>query len=96
MVLWTDRPCNGEDRPQAPLESGDCAAIELISQDGESKEQGHDKDGEYLTDALTAAAIDWLTARERPFFLYLAYHAVHAPFDPKPDLLKEYGKGRKP
>jgi len=30
--------------------------------------------------------------RERPFFVYLADHAVHAPLDPKPDLLAKYEK----
>ena len=28
--------------------------------------------------------------RDRPFFIYLADHAVHAPFDPKPDLRAAY------
>jgi arylsulfatase A-like enzyme len=28
--------------------------------------------------------------RDRPFFAYLPDHAVHAPYDPKPDLLRKY------
>jgi arylsulfatase A-like enzyme len=28
--------------------------------------------------------------RDKPFFVYLADHAVHAPFNPKPDLLAKY------
>jgi len=47
--------------------------------------------GEYLTDRLTDAGIAFIKERrDKPFFLYLAYHAVHSPFDPKPDLLKKY------
>lgn len=35
---------------------------------------------EYLTDALTREAVDFIGRhREHPFFLYLAYNAVHAP-----------------
>ena len=35
---------------------------------------------EYLTDALTREAVDFIGRnKERPFFLYLAYNAVHSP-----------------
>ena len=35
---------------------------------------------EYLTDALTREAVDFIDRNaERPFFLYLAYNAVHSP-----------------
>ena len=44
--------------------------------------------GEYLTDKLTDAAIDFVQKQRGPFFLYAAYHAVHGPFDPKPELLR--------
>ena len=50
-------------------------------------------DGEYLTDRLTDAAIDFVRKQSDPFFLYVAYHAVHAPFDPKPELTEKYGPG---
>jgi arylsulfatase A-like enzyme len=46
-------------------------------------------DGEYLTDRLTDAAIEFVEGAEKDFFLYIAYHAVHSPFDPKPELLKK-------
>jgi len=50
--------------------------------------------GEYLTDRLTDAGLAFINAqRGKPFCLYLAYHAVHSPFEPKPDLLKKY-KGK--
>jgi arylsulfatase A-like enzyme len=49
------------------------------------------KPGEYLTDRLTDEAVQFIEAnRARPFFLYLAHHAVHRPYDPKPDLLAKY------
>lgn len=49
------------------------------------------KDGDYLTDALTAAAERFITRnRDRPFFLYLAYYAVHGPIQAKPHLVKSY------
>ncbi len=35
---------------------------------------------EYLTDALTREAVDFIQrSKDRPFFLYLAYNAVHSP-----------------
>jgi len=40
--------------------------------------------GEYLTDRLTAEAIRVIEqAGKRPFFLYLAHHAVHTPIEAK-------------
>jgi arylsulfatase A-like enzyme len=41
--------------------------------------------GEYLTDRLTDEALRIIDAAgERPFFLYLAHHAVHTPIEAKP------------
>ena len=35
---------------------------------------------EYLTDALTREAVDFIDRHDdKPFFLYLAYNAVHSP-----------------
>ena len=49
--------------------------------------------GEYLTDRLTNEAIQFVRQnRNRPFFLYLAYYAVHTPLQPKPELLAKYRK----
>ncbi len=37
-------------------------------------------EGEYLTDAFTREAVDFVQRRkDQPFFLYLAYNAVHSP-----------------
>jgi hypothetical protein len=63
----------------------------------EPKDLGFEKDayrrsdGAYTSDALTEGALKWIEARKsQPFFLYLAFHDVHAPYDPKPDLLAKY------
>jgi arylsulfatase A len=63
----------------------------------EPKHLGFEKDayrntaGAYSPDALTDAALKWIeSVRAKPFFLYLAFHDVHAPFDPKPVLLEKY------
>lgn len=49
--------------------------------------------GDYLTDSLTDAALEIIeqqTARQRPFYLNLWYHAVHTPIEGKPELVKKY------
>jgi len=60
----------------------------------EPKRLGFDKDAysnedqEYLTDKMTDAGVDFIRkSAKSPFFLYMAYHAIHEPFDPKPELL---------
>lgn len=63
----------------------------------EPKDLGFEKDaylrsdGAYTSDALTDGALKWIAGlQKQPFFLYLAFHDVHAPYDPKPDLLAKY------
>lgn len=81
----------GRSGPTTPLGQG----FEIFKQ---PRDLGFDKDryfndrNEYLTDAFTREGIRWIEANheEKPFFLYLAYHGVHSPFEPKPDLLKKY------
>ncbi|OHE81669.1 MAG: hypothetical protein A2107_03440 [Verrucomicrobia bacterium GWF2_62_7] len=47
--------------------------------------------GEYLTDRLTDEALRIMDrAGDRPFFLYLAHHAVHTPIEAKPDDVKHF------
>ncbi|MFP6904633.1 MAG: sulfatase-like hydrolase/transferase, partial [Verrucomicrobiota bacterium] len=49
------------------------------------------RDGGYLPDRLTLEAVRFMAAhRDQPFLVYFAPHSVHAPFDPKPELLKKY------
>src|SRR5437870_8958993 len=42
---------------------------------------------EYLTDAFTREGVDFINRHAtQPFFLYLAYNAVHSPYDVPPDV----------
>jgi arylsulfatase B len=48
-------------------------------------------ESEYLTDALTREAVDFIARhREQPFFLYLSYSAVHSPMQAKSDSLEQF------
>jgi arylsulfatase A len=58
---------------------------------GFEKDAYHDAAGRYLTEELADVGIDFIRASgERPWFLYFAPHAVHAPFDPPTALLAKY------
>lgn len=47
--------------------------------------------GQYLTDLLTDEAVAQIEAnRDRPFFLYLPYYNVHAPYQAKPHVAKRF------
>jgi len=54
--------------------------------------EGHfNEDGEYLTDRLTDEAIQFITRnKNKPFFLYLAHHAVHTPIQAKKPAIEKY------
>lgn len=46
---------------------------------------------EYLTDALAREAVDFIDRhRDKPFFLYLAFNAVHTPMHADEDRLKKF------
>lgn len=46
---------------------------------------------EYLTDAFTREAVEFIERQQdRPFFLYLAYNAVHTPQDPHPKYYPQF------
>jgi arylsulfatase A-like enzyme len=53
---------------------------------------GHfNKSGEYLTDRLTDEAVKFITqSKDKPFFLYLAHHAVHTPIQAKKDITAKF------
>ena len=57
---------------------------------------GHyNKDSVYLTDHLTDVAVDFIRENNpketgKPFFLYLAHHAVHTPIQAKEEITKKY------
>jgi arylsulfatase A len=58
---------------------------------GFEKDRFFDAKGEYLTDRFTDEGLRYIEKnREDPFFVYFAYHAVHSPFEPKPELLAKY------
>lgn len=58
---------------------------------GFAKDAYFDDEGNYLSDRLTDEVLKFVEKnREHPFFAYLPDHAPHAPFEPKPDLLKKY------
>ncbi len=58
---------------------------------GFTKDAYHDDRGDCLSDRLTDEVLAFVEKhRSGPFFAYLADHAVHAPFDPEPDLLAKY------
>lgn len=49
--------------------------------------------GTYLADRITDTVVDWIRWEQRggrPFFLYLAHHAVHSPWQGKPELVEKY------
>lgn len=52
------------------------------------------KEGEYLTDRLTAEAEKFITANKgKPFFLHLAHYAVHTPLSAKKEMIEKYKQG---
>ena len=51
--------------------------------------------GEHLTDRLSKEAAAFISKhKDRPFFVYLPFYAVHTPIQAKADLVAEYAKRR--
>lgn len=51
------------------------------------------KEGEYLTDRLTDEAVKFMidsSKGDKPFFLYMAHHAVHVPLKAPANLIEKY------
>ncbi len=49
------------------------------------------KEGDYLTDAFTDRAINFIEEnKDKPFFLNMWYHTVHTPIEPRKDKLVKY------
>lgn len=47
----------------------------------------------HLNDGMADAAVDFMRRHlgsGRPFFMHVAFHAIHAPIDPRPDLMAKY------
>lgn len=58
---------------------------------GFAKDAYFSDSGDYLSDRLTDEVLKFIESnREKPFFVYYPDHAVHAPFNPKKDLLSKY------
>ena len=59
-----------------------------------STTRSYDRDAFYGTDALTDYALDFLedarTTADRPWFLYLAFHAPHFPLHARPEDIAKY------
>lgn len=55
------------------------------------------KKGDFLTDKLTDAALEFLdsTKRDQPFLLYFSYYTIHGPVMAPPDLVAKYQKKAK-
>ncbi|WP_366184035.1 sulfatase [Flavobacterium ovatum] len=52
------------------------------------------KPGDYLTNRLTDAAVDFLdkTKKDKPFLLYFSYYTLHGPLMAPPELVEKYKK----
>ncbi len=52
------------------------------------------KPGDFLTDKLTDAAVDYLdrTPKDKPFLMYFAYYTLHSPIMAPPELVAKYQK----
>ena len=49
------------------------------------------KKGDFLTDALTVGAVDFIKkSKDKPFLLYFSYYTVHGPIMAKPELVEKY------
>ena len=48
------------------------------------------QDGEYYTDMVTDKAIDFISAAERPFFLYLSHYAAHVALQAPDEIVSKY------
>ncbi len=49
--------------------------------------------GDFLTDNLTDAAVDFIDqSKDSPFLLYFSYYTVHGPIMAKPELVEKYTK----
>jgi len=91
-VFASPKELGYDEKPSPPTGRGQGGPI--LSYFANARARGGNRDpkpGEYLTDRLTDEAVQFIEENhERPFFLYLAHHAVHRPYDPKPDLLAKY------
>ncbi len=56
-----------------------------------------DSRGRELTQVMADECVSFIrSSKDRPWFLYFAPHAVHAPYDPKPELVEKYRRRGSP
>ncbi|NWK55260.1 sulfatase [Verrucomicrobiaceae bacterium N1E253] len=86
---------HGFDSQMAVIEANRCAMFYPFR--GHPEYFPAAKEGDNFTDLLTNNAIEFVSKkRDKPFFLYLAHFAMHAPIASKPELEKKFAeKARK-
>lgn len=57
-----------------------------LTEDGSTKTQNS-----YITEAFTTSSINWINQQTKPWFLWLAYNAPHAPFHVPPSTMHSQG-----
>jgi len=57
-----------------------------LTEDGSTKTQNS-----YITEALTTSSINWINQQTKPWFMWLAYNAPHAPFHIPPNTMHSQG-----
>lgn len=58
---------------------------------GFENDRYRDSEGRDLTDVMAGECVSFIRShKDGPWFLYFAPHAVHAPYEPKPELLEKY------
>lgn len=57
-----------------------------LTEDGSTKTQNS-----YITEALTTSSINWINQQTKPWFMWLAYNAPHAPFHVPPSTMHSQG-----
>lgn len=57
-----------------------------LTEDGSTKAQNN-----YITEALTTSSINWINQQTKPWFMWLAYNAPHAPFHVPPNTMHSQG-----
>ncbi|MBT3198824.1 MAG: sulfatase-like hydrolase/transferase [Phycisphaerales bacterium] len=80
---------HGFDSQLAVIETNKCAMFYPFN--NHPKYFPDAKKGDNFTDKLTDAAVEFVTTkRDKPFFLYLAHFAMHAPIASKPELRRKF------
>ena len=95
---WHLSPPGKEAADYAPQQQGfDVEIPKPAAARGYFLPEGFNKKGEsgsdYVTDYLTDRAVSTIDElKDRPFFLYMAYHTPHTPIQGRPDLVERFQK----